>query len=135
MIEDMKRSLEFMLEEERKRKRRCSLIIMMLITVGICFLLMRVIFGISIVKGDSMSPEIPEQSIVIFWRIGNEYQVGDVVIAKLNDTEIIKRVDSIEDGQVFLKGDNRAVSIDSYTFGTISEDMIVGKAICMIRRL
>lgn len=135
MIEDVKYSLEFMLEEEKKRKRRYSRVIAALLTVGICFLLMEVVFGISIIKGDSMSPEIPEQSIVIFQRIGNEYQVGDVVIAKLKDTKIIKRIDSIEEGQVFLKGDNQSVSIDSYTFGTVSEDVIVGKAICMIRIL
>lgn len=135
MIEDAKRSLSYMLEEERKRKTRYSRIILAVLTVGICFLFMRVIFGISIVKGDSMSPEIPEQSIVIFQRIGNEYQVGDVVIAELNDAEIIKRIDSIEGGQVFLKGDNQEVSIDSYTFGTVSEDVIVGKVICMIRML
>lgn len=135
MIEDVKQSLEYMLEKERKRKRRYSRIILSILTVGICFLLMRVIFGISVVKGDSMRPEIPAQSIVIFRRIGNEYQVGDVVIAELNSTEIIKRIDSIDDGQVFLKGDNQAVSIDSYTFGTVSEDVIVGKVICMIRIL
>lgn len=135
MIEDAKRSLGYMLEKERKRKIRYSRIIVVVLTVGICFLLMRVIFGIAIVKGDSMSPEIPEQSIVIFQRIGNEYQVGDVVIAELNDAEIIKRIDSIDGGQVFLKGDNQAVSIDSYTFGTVSEDVIVGKVICMIRIL
>lgn len=135
MIEDVKHSLGYMLEKEQKRKRRYSRIIAVILTVGICFLLMRVIFGISVVKGDSMSPEIPEQSVVIFRRIGNEYQVGDVVIAELNNAEIIKRIDSIDDGQVFLKGDNQAVSIDSYTFGTVSEDVIVGKVICMIRVL
>lgn len=135
MSMDMRSSLEVLIEREREKKRRRSLIILAALAAVICFLLFQVVFGIAVVSGDSMAPGIPDGSIVIFNRLESEYEAEDVVITFLNDKEIIKRIDSIENGQVFLKGDNEAVSIDSRKFGTISEEEIVGRVVCMIRVL
>lgn len=135
MITDVKDTITVLLEKEKKRKRRQSQIIIVLLTVCISFLLLRVLLGISIVEGESMSPTISDHSVVIFLRTVSQYEVGDIVIADVNGTEIIKRIESIEEGQVFLRGDNQEISVDSYIFGTVSEEHLVGKVVCVIKIL
>lgn len=56
-------------------------------------------------------------------------RVGDVVIFKQNDQELVKRVAKINGQSVILVGDNKSDSLDSRTFGEMSSDKILGKVI------
>ncbi len=52
--------------------------------------------------------------------------IGDIVILLRNDTEIIKRVTQIKKYNVWVEGDNPALSTDSRDFGWISKKDILG---------
>ena len=126
-------SFEMRIEEERRKKRNRSFIVTVLLTIVICFLLLQVLFGVTVVEGDSMQPTISEGSIVIFERWKQARKEGDVVIVKMDEGQIIKRIDKIEEEQVYLLGDNLEKSVDSRTFGFVDQSRIVGKAVCVIR--
>lgn len=84
------------------------------------------------IYGDSMLPTLKEGYQVICYRwayIKNSPKVGDVIVAKIKDLEIIKRVMLIRDEEVYLKGDNEKQSTDSRNFGWIHNRQIVGKII------
>lgn len=126
-------SIEERIEEERRKKRNRSLILTAVITVVICYLLLQVFFGVSVVEGDSMEPGIPDGSIVVYERWNRSCDEDDVVIVQMDGGQLVKRIDSVQGGKVFLLGDNRSESVDSRTFGMIDQDRIIGTVVCVIR--
>lgn len=76
-----------------------------------------------------MEPGIPDQSIVVYSRLDKNYKAQDIVIAKIDGKQVIKRISSIEGDKLFLLGDNLENSIDSRTFGTIDREQIKGRVI------
>ena len=69
------------------------------------------------VEGLSMLPAFNHGKIVVGLRFVRKPKVGDVVIVRHHRLEIIKRVDQIHDGKVYLLGDNPSESTDSRQFG------------------
>ena len=59
-------------------------------------------------------------------------KVNDVVIVKVENKILIKRVLKIKDKKYFLKGDNVKYSTDSRNFGLIQNKDIIGKMILKI---
>lgn len=53
-------------------------------------------------------------------------QVGDIVVAKVENKLIIKRIQRMENHEYLLKGDN---SSDSKEFGWVRKTGIIGKVI------
>ena len=84
------------------------------------------------VQGTSMLPTLkPGQ--VIFYSVGAEPAVGDVVVAKHPETDglIVKRLTKLESDGYWLEGDamqtaTAASSSDSWVFGAVSRNAIVG---------
>lgn len=56
-------------------------------------------------------------------------QIGDLVVFKKNGRDMIKRVQKIHQGKLFVLGDNPKASTDSRKFGWIDQDQISGKVI------
>ena len=77
---------------------------------------------------NSMLPTLaPGDDVLVFhWLRGG---IGDIIVAQYQNKIIIKRINSIENGQDFLIGDNPNESIDSRRFGPISQKDITGKVI------
>ena len=69
------------------------------------------------VVGDSMTPGLPAGTVVVALRWPRKCKVGDVVILTHNGLEKIKRITQLQDGQIFVAGDNPAASTDSRQFG------------------
>ena len=136
----------------------------------ILFVVFRFVIGFSFVSGKSMYPTFDEGDLVAYTRLGDTYQVGDVVSVKMpSGVYYIKRVvatggDTIDihdgslyingqkeqgnyingitetqdegimeypytlkEGEYFVCGDNREVSLDSRTFGAVGSHQIKGK--------
>lgn len=60
---------------------------------------------------------------------------GDVVIVRHNNLEKVKRVEKLQDKQVFLIGDNPDSSTDSRAFGWLPQKAIIAKVIWPETRL
>jgi nickel-type superoxide dismutase maturation protease len=88
-------------------------------------------FIIRRVEGLSMLPSFSHGKIVVGWRF-RQPRVGDVVIARHHRVEVIKRISEMQDGQVFLLGDNAEESTDSRQFGWLPSHAIV--AVVVTRR-
>ena len=70
----------------------------------------------------------PGQDVLSFnWFVNPK--VGDVVIIKVGNKEMLKRVTKIDGRQIMFEGDNKEESTDSRHFGSVSMDQIVGKVI------
>ncbi len=82
-----------------------------------------------LVKGNSMNPLLHDGDEVQV-QSADSYKVGDIVVAThpiQSDLTIIKRIESIESGQLRLRGTNPKESTDQ--FGLVSPDKILGKVI------
>jgi len=56
-------------------------------------------------------------------------KTGDIVVIKVNNKEMVKRVQKVIDQKVFVVGDNNKESTDSREFGPIHMDQITGKVV------
>ena len=54
---------------------------------------------------------------------------GDIVVIKHQGKEMVKRIQKIDDRQIFVQGDNQKESTDSRNFGPIDKSEIIGKVI------
>ena len=81
------------------------------------------------VNGDSMFPTLKEGQDVLSLNWFFKPKVGDIIVLKYGGKEMVKRVEKIDDQEVFVVGDNEAESTDSRDFGTVNMDKIVGKVV------
>ncbi len=77
-----------------------------------------------------MEPNFREGDFVIVWRWQKNFSVGDVVVARHNNMEIIKRIKKISAGKFLLAGD----SPKSMTPVWVSADAVAGKVIFKVGR-
>ena len=121
--------IERLIKKERKRKQLAGILRLTFSTVLLCYLLFQILFGITIIKGTSMEPGIPENSVVVYSRLEKAYKAHDVVIAEVDRQQVIKRIYSLDEKSVFLLSDNLENSIDSRTFGAVAMEQLKGKVI------
>jgi len=81
------------------------------------------------IVGESMSPTLRPGDIVLLWRTRSRYTAGDIVMIRHNGVEKIKRLQDMQNAQVYLLGDNPAHSTDSRSFGWLSQQLLMGKVI------
>ena len=79
-----------------------------------------------------MAPTLNDGQIAAFIR-KKRFDVGDIVIAKVGQREVVKRVNEINEGMVSLIGDNLHHSTDSRTYGRISHKNLIGRLIWPIK--
>ncbi len=77
----------------------------------------------------------PGQDVLVFnWAyIFSQPKIGDMIVIKLENKEIIKRVHYILGRKVFVQGDNQKESIDSRNFGAVDKSEIIGKVVFVVR--
>ncbi len=84
------------------------------------------------IVGHSMEPTLRNGQVVWVnnWTyLINKVKVGDIVVFKKDNQELVKRVTSVSSSGVFLTGDNQKDSLDSKAFGEVSRNAIVAKVI------
>jgi len=80
------------------------------------------------VSGNSMNPNYRDGQIVVVSYIA-KYSVNDVVVAVMNGREVIKRINKISKGKMYLTGDNKHNSTDSRIHGWIMETHLLGRVV------
>ena len=89
--------------------------------------------GLAVVEGLSMVPTYaPGERVIV--KYGASYEVGDVVLVDFKDRIDIKRVKQISGDQVFIEGDNTAVSVDSRQYGAVKNTRVIAKVIYRLPR-
>lgn len=80
------------------------------------------------IYGTSMQPNLTHGQFVAFARIG-KFNVGDVVLCKIDNMDSIKRIVKLRTDGVWVEGDNKPGSTDSRDFGWISRLAIKSKLV------
>ena len=80
------------------------------------------------VFGNSMYSTLKEGQGVLTFNWG-KVKIGDIVVIKYKNREIIKRIKKIEEDRFFVKGDNEKESTDSRHFVSLNKLQIIGKVI------
>lgn len=80
------------------------------------------------VVGPSMIPTYKDGDYIVA-KSKFDLKVGDLVLAKRGDMEIIKRVTDINDDSVFIEGDNPGKSLDSRQLGWFHQSLITAKVV------
>ncbi len=77
----------------------------------------------------------PGQDILCFnWAyIFSKPKIGDIVVIRHQEKDMIKRIQKCDDRQFFVTGDNKKGSTDSRSFGAIDKSEIIGKVILVVR--
>ena len=94
------------------RSIRYGAIIKLIIVLLLVWGLFTIIFGLAIPRDNSMNPSIKEGDLVLYYRLNNEYESGDVIIFTKDDEQYIGRIAAVpgeqveitEDGQLIING-------------------------------
>lgn len=81
------------------------------------------------IVGDSMLPGLRPGRVVVGVRSWCPYRDGDIIVLFHDGREKIKRISRVEDGQVYVLGDNPDCSTDSRHFGWLSASVIKAKVV------
>jgi len=83
------------------------------------------------VTGASMEPTLSQGDYVLV-RFTNRINVGDIVVVKVKDNVVIKRVSKIHSEYFWVLGDNDTQSTDSRKYGWINFNQLIGKVVWKI---
>ncbi len=86
-------------------------------------------FSVHVVKGHSMQPSIKDGSRLFAFKWAYLFsmpRIGDIIVFRLDGKDYVKRVSSVENGKVSVKGDNAS---DSLQIGNIKPSSITGKVL------
>lgn len=81
------------------------------------------------VVGHSMSPMLEPGRLIIATTFLGKLKAGQVVVLRKNGRELIKRIERVDTGRVYVIGDNPGSSTDSRHFGWLSTDTVVGRVV------
>jgi phage repressor protein C with HTH and peptisase S24 domain len=75
-----------------------------------------------------MMPTIEPGKLLVASRT-SKIKKGNLVIAKVDEREIVKRVSEVKHSKIYVLGDNSNASTDSREFGWLNKSQIIGKII------
>lgn len=81
------------------------------------------------VVGDSMSPKLPADKLLIATTIFHDLHPGFVVIVSHDGKQKVKRIERIIGEKVYVIGDNLSASTDSRHFGWLDYDQVIAVVI------
>lgn len=79
-----------------------------------------------------MMPALREGDFVVCAK-KRTYKVGDVVIFRIDNKELIKRIYGKSEDKMYVLGDNQDASTDSRKFGAVSLNAIKGRCLYKYR--
>ncbi len=104
-----KEVLQHRLHRLRRRKNRYRLIRSLTATALLIFIIFGGVFGIGLVRGQSMTPSFRDGDLVMLWRLSKDYDRDDVLFFKCDalEGELIKRVAAVPGDTVDMDVEGR----------------------------
>lgn len=104
-----------------------TLLAKILAVVAACWLLLNFVFGVSAVRGEGMYPRMRDGDLVIFYRLVDSWNIGDVAVYMADGQRQYGRivatsgdvVDMTTDGQLVVNG---SIQQEEVFFPTLKED-------------
>lgn len=84
------------------------------------------------IVGHSMEPTFQEGEVVWIYNwfyLFNKPKTGDIVVVRVADKDLLKRISKVDVAGVTVSGDNQADSLDSRRLGEIKFSQLVGKVL------
>lgn len=81
------------------------------------------------VVGESMAPALKPGRLIIASGLRRGLHAGQVVVIRHKGMEKIKRIARMEHGELYVVGDNAAVSTDSRHFGWLPLAAVEGRVV------
>lgn len=105
-------------EDEKKRKDKLALrdirdfLIKLAFIVVLGWVLLGVVFGVAVMEGEDMYPRLRDGDFMVYYRLQQDYHIGDVVTFKSDDRRYTGRivaqggdtVDITEEGELIVNG-------------------------------
>lgn len=105
-------------EDEKKRKDKLALrdirdfCIKLAFIVVLGWVLLGVVFGVAVMEGEDMYPRLRDGDLMVYYRLQQDYHIGDVVTFKSDDRRYTGRivaqggdtVDITEEGELIVNG-------------------------------
>ena len=88
----------------------------------------RKFFLVRQIMGDSMAPTL-RPGVIVFGVRPSRLRPGDVVIIRHDNLDKVKRVREVQNGKLFLTGDNYLHSTDSREFGWLDIQAVLAKVV------
>ena len=84
-----------------------------------CWVLLGVVFGLAVVQGEDMYPRLRDGDLMVFYRLQQDYYIGDVVTFRQGDRRYTGRivaqggdtVDVNDDGELLVNGNVQSEEI------------------------
>lgn len=90
----------------RKRKSFRKLTEALLTTMAAVFIVFGILAGLGMAQGDSMSPTLPDGTLVLIWRMDKQYHKADMVFFRRANggNEVVKRIVALPGDKVDIRG-------------------------------
>ncbi|MCQ2547088.1 MAG: signal peptidase I [Clostridia bacterium] len=97
---------------DHKKHEWLKLAVEIVVVIILAFLAFNLVVGLSRVDGVSMKPTLKDAQVVAYWRLGDAYEIGDIVAIKMpNGDKYVKRIIGVPgdemdliDGYVYRNG-------------------------------
>lgn len=94
-------------------------LIKLVVVLLACWVLLGVVFGVAVVQGEDMYPRLRDGDLMVFYRLQQDYYIGDVVTFRQGDRRYTGRivaqggdtVDVNDDGELLVNGNVQSEEI------------------------
>lgn len=102
--QDPEEILDNRIERVQRKRETSRSVLELLIFIAVGYVVFFYIIGVVRVQGVSMTPNLRDGELLLFYRLDKQYKEGDIVLIHMGDhTEFVKRIVAVEGDTVDLE--------------------------------